>query len=242
MKQPYVRDFTVGETVEPHAHREFQLLFAVSGVMRVMTKKGIWIVPPQRAVWIPGNIWHSIEMRSTVSMRSVYYTPKEAEHLDAPLQIISVSGLMRELVLAVTETRHIRNRATIDLIRHLIVHELNNCRQLPLSVPTVHDPRLQRMERKLLANPGDERTLADWCTEAHASVRTLSRLLKRETGMSFGHWRQQMRLLRAVEMLADGEPVTNIAHTLGYSSHSAFTGMFRAALGVVPSKYFDCSK
>lgn len=239
VKQPYVQDYKGGAFIEPHVHPEFQLLFAVSGVMRVTTKEGVWIVPPQRAVWIPGNTWHSIQMHNNVSMRSVYFSPGELLLLEKPLQIIAVSRLMRELVLAITETRDIRGEEMLALVHLLILHELINCPQLPLSVPTVRDSRLRRIERALSTDPGDNRTLAEWCKEAHASVRTISRLLSTETGMSFGHWRQQIRLIRAVEMLADGEPVTNIAHALGYNSHSAFTSMFRSALGVVPSRYFD---
>jgi AraC-like DNA-binding protein len=90
----------------------------------------------------------------------------------------------------------------------------------------------------VLADPADRRTLAAWARPAGASVRTLARLFTRETGMGFRGWRQQVRLLRALERLAAGEAVTTVALDLGYDSPSAFVAMFRRALGTTPGRYF----
>jgi AraC-like DNA-binding protein len=80
--------------------------------------------------------------------------------------------------------------------------------------------------------------LEQWARSAGASGRTLARLFRRETGMSFGAWRQQARLIEALTRLGAGEPVTHVALDLGYDSPSAFTAMFRRSLGVTPSRYF----
>ena len=89
--------------------------------------------------------------------------------------------------------------------------------------------------------PVDEwgiRMEAGSCNPAGASARTLSRLFVKETDMTFGAWRQQARLLKALEMLAGGHGVTVAALELGYQSPSAFIAMFRRALGVSPGRYF----
>ncbi len=74
---------------------------------------------------------------------------------------------------------------------------------------------------------------------AGASARTLARLFEREAGMTFGSWRQQLRLLRSLELLAGGESVTSVALSLGYESLSAFVSMFRRNLGRTPGRYFE---
>jgi AraC-like DNA-binding protein len=106
-------------------------------------------------------------------------------------------------------------------------------------VPACNDTRLRRVTEALLADPSDPRGLEQFAAMAGASARTLARLFRRETGMSFGAWRQQARLIEALARLGAGEPVTNVALELGYESPSAFTAMFRRSLGVTPSRYFD---
>jgi AraC-like DNA-binding protein len=90
----------------------------------------------------------------------------------------------------------------------------------------------------MTANPGDVRTLADWARTVGAGSRTLARLFLAETGMSFRHWHQQVRLLEALRRLASQEPVTTVALDLGYDSPSAFIAMFKRALGMTPGQYF----
>ena len=77
---------------------------------------------------------------------------------------------------------------------------------------------------------------------AGASPRSLARLFQAELGMSFTAWRQQARLLEALRRLGDGEPVTTVALDLGYATPSAFTYMFRRALGVPPSRFLAVAR
>ena len=92
--------------------------------------------------------------------------------------------------------------------------------------------------RAMLEEPGSARTLGEWGRRTGASSRTLARGFLRETGLTFGRWRQQARLLEALTRLAQGQSVTNVALDLGYESPSAFTSMFKRALGKTPSAYF----
>jgi AraC-like DNA-binding protein len=97
--------------------------------------------------------------------------------------------------------------------------------------------RLQALCLALLAAPGDQRTLREWAQSVNASERTVARLFQSETGLSFGVWRQQARLLEAMGRLGSGAPVTQVALDLGYDSVSAFSAMFRRAAGASPSAY-----
>jgi len=91
----------------------------------------------------------------------------------------------------------------------------------------------------IIDNPADSRELADWAKKVGASKRTLVRLFPEQTGMTFREWRQQRRLLHALELLATGESVTNIALELGYENTSAFIAMFRRCLGTTPRRYLQ---
>ncbi|MGE8488865.1 MAG: helix-turn-helix domain-containing protein, partial [Paraburkholderia nemoris] len=76
-----------------------------------------------------------------------------------------------------------------------------------------------------------------WAAWAGVAPRTLSRRFVAETGLTFAQWRQQARLLRALELVADGLPVTTIALELGYDNVSAFIDMFRRVMGTTPGRY-----
>ncbi len=179
-------------------------------------------------------------MHSNVSMRTVYLAEERAEDFPSNCFVVSVSGLLRELILEATtfaETYVLSRRH--GLVVDLLLSELRISPQIGLSLSDPEDRRLRLITESLKSNPEDNRSLACWAKMANASERTLARLFLRETGLTFAQWRQQARLLSAIAMLAQGIPVTTIAIDLGYSTPSAFGYMFRRALGSAPSEYFD---
>lgn len=224
-----------------HAHKRAQLLYAVSGVMRVATNAGVWIVPPQRAVWIPPGIEHQVQAQGTpLSMRSLYIRPDLLAGLPDTCCVVGVSPLLRELIAAVMAIgRHPPTGSREDRLIRVLLDQIEDVRVQPLHLPMPRDRRLAAIARSLTDDPSDGRTLADWAADAGASERTLARLFHAETGMSFGTWRQQVRLLAALARLARGESVTAVALDLGYASQSAFIAMFRRALGQTPGRYFS---
>ena len=228
-----------GERIPLHRHRPAQLIAAVSGVMTVTTQVGRFVVPPQRGVWVPPLTEHRIRMTGEVAMRTVYFARPLAAKLPKVCCVVQVTPLLRELVLrAVDFPRHYPRDGREARIAALIVDELQNATVAPLHLPLPEDPRAQRVTRALHADPGDQRSLAGLAKVSGASPRTLARVFRRETGMSFGAWRQQLRLLRALERLAAGDAVITVALELGYESPSAFIAMFKRTLGVSPGRYF----
>lgn len=235
-------DYAMGETTGRHLHDAAQLVYAVSGTMTVMAEQGLWVVPSLRAVWIPAGLMHEVVMQSPVSMRTAYLDPAFATKLPGSCVVVSVSPLLRELLIEASRfPEGCRYAARCRLVIDLLLEELRVADQLPLSLPKPQDPRLRRVTEALRQSPGDPRSLESWAAAAGASKRTLARLFERETGMSFRQWRQQARLLTALQKLANGEAVSAVAMDLGYATPSAFTQMFRQALGVVPSAYFKPS-
>ena len=162
-----------------------------------------------------------------------------AARLAPTVRVLAVSPLLRELILRACALPLSYDEAgPAGRLMTLILDEIAALPTVALDLPLPRDARLGRICRALSAEPGATHTLSDWGREAGASPRTLARLFVKETGLTFAAWRQQARLLAATAMLGAGEPITRIALDLGYESPSAFTAMFKRALGAPPSHYF----
>ena len=233
------KDFAAGFHVARHHHERAQLVFATSGVMQVTAAGGIWVVPPHRGLWIPGAVDHEIRCASAVAMRTLYIRPDATSALPRTVCVLAIQPLLRELILeAVKLPLDYGENERDGRIMALILDELRALPILPLHLPMPSDKRLARICQAVMQAPALRRPLAEWGSEVGASSRTLARLFLRETGMSFGAWCRQARLLDAVARLAQGQKVTSVALDLGYDSPSAFTSMFRRHLATPPSRYF----
>lgn len=234
------KDFPPGAVTARHRHDRAQLIYAVAGVMRVATDAGSWIVPPLRAVWVPAGLPHEIRHCGAVAMRTLYIDGAAAGSLPERCAVIDVSPLLRELILAAL----VQDPARPDpsgrhaLLEGLILNELEAQPQMPLALPLPRDRRLLAICTALQSAPQMNDTLDAWADRVGASRRNIARRFQAETGLSFGAWRQRLRLIEALARLADGERVTTVAQDLGYDSPSAFSAMFRRALGTAPSRYF----
>jgi len=150
---------------------------------------------------------------------------------------------LRELILYATTLRdHYAPDGPEARVMAVIPDQLRLLRPEPLHLPTPADRRLRAITDALSEHPSDGRSLADWARTAGASERTLARLFQRETGMTFGAWRQRLRLLVAIGRLAEGQSVTSAAFDLGYESPSAFVAMFRRELGQPPTRYLRAAR
>ncbi|WP_445181276.1 AraC family transcriptional regulator [Pseudomonas sp. McL0111] len=233
-------DYSHGHRLPGHTHRRAQLLYGATGVMQVSTHDGNWVVPPQRAVWIPPGVAHEVLMLG-VSTRSLYIEP-DAVDLGDCCQVISVSPLMRHLLMEAVEiplTYDLigRDAALIDLL----LHELVRSAPLPLHIPLPAEGKLLALCQSFLHQPNAHQTPQQWADQLHVSLRTFNRLFRHQTGMSFSQWRQRACVVLALARLAAGEPVTRIAVDFGYESPAAFSTMFRRILGQAPSVWLEAA-
>ncbi len=233
------RDYCAGQVIPSHCHDRDQLVYASRGVMTVRTAHGAWVVPTHRAVWIPATVPHTITMSGTVAMRTLYLQRRLARTLPRGCCVVHVSALLRELIL------HGCSVGALDkTIRwqghliHVIVNQLDAIRVVPLQLPNPTDPRALRVAKAVLDDPSDRRPLTALCRAAGSSKRTVERLFQTDVGMTFSKWRQQLRLMQAMRLLAEGAKVTYAALESGYSTPSAFISMFRKTLGTTPTLYF----
>ena len=234
------RTYPDGCVIPLHRHKRGQLIYAVSGVMEISVGDRMWLVPPQRALWMPPATGHSLRARGEVELRTVFVHPDaiSRDHSVRP-RVVGVSPLLRELLVrAVAIPEEYEPDGRDGRIMEMILLELDWEEDVPWCLPMGRDPRLARVCAMIINTPWDNRTLDEWGKIAGASGRTLARLFKEETGVSFQHWRQQSRIVSSLPRLAAGESITVIAADLGYETPSAFAAVFRRFIGLTPSRYF----
>ncbi len=228
------------DRIPTHSHGWGQLLYASSGLMTADTEQGIWVVPPHRAVWIPPTIEHEVRFLRNTVLSNVYIAPDAGCDLPGCCSMVSVSPLLRELIREASTfpTLYDDPGEQGRLIR-VLLDQISSMRESALHLPCPTDRHLQQITDFIQSNPSCHTTLEQWAKKLGSSSRTLARRFQNETGMTFGEWRQQARLLSAMIMLAENKPVKLVAYTLGYFSQSAFISMFRKATGKTPARYFS---
>jgi len=233
------RTYQNGTVILPHRHERGQVIHAVSGVMELSAGDDLWIIPPQRALWMPPNLAHGLRAMGAVELRTVFVHPARIPpNFPERPAVVSISPLLRELLVrAASIPDDYAAQGRDGLIMTLILLELGWEADAPWRLPMGRDPRLTRVCAALLQRPDDNRTLTEWGKFSGASARTLARLFAEETGLSFQHWRRQARVVLAMPRLAAGVPIAVIAADLGYETPGAFAAVFRRFTGQPPSRY-----
>ena len=230
-------EYRAGFVDPPHSHERTQILFASAGVMSVATDETSFVVPPQRAVWIPAGRMHEVSCRGSVSLRTLYLEENLGREPHR-CRVFEVSYFLKALILEVVGFDPLYDiNAREGRIVALLLDEIDRMPNAPYRVSMPTDPRLISVCRTILGNPSDDRDLDDWAKIAGMGRRTFTRSFKRETGMGVAIWRQQARLMHALSLLAAGQSITKVAFEVGYDSPSAFTAMFHRAFGVPPSQF-----
>jgi AraC-like DNA-binding protein len=233
------RALAIDAHFEPHFHAWAQLAYCAQGLIQVTASDGdketTFILPPSRAVWIPPGARHAVTVLEATELRTVYLDPGATPPGWQGCRVMVVSNLMRELIRALeASTPSPRD----DALMALTLHEITHASTQALGVPLPRDKRLRALCESVLQAPGRCATLTQWAVDIGASERTVARLFRTELATTFQQWRLQAVLAHALPMLACGTPVSEVAAASGYASDSAFSAMFKSALGQSPS-YFQ---
>ncbi|MFJ4327884.1 AraC family transcriptional regulator [Streptomyces tricolor] len=222
-----------GAAIGAHRHDDHQIVYAGRGVLAVTTDAGSWVAPATRALWVPAGTVHAHQAHGALELHLVGLPAAENPlGLHTPT-VLAVGPLLRELIVAHTRGPQDGSCERARL-RAVLLDQLRASPQQPLHLPTPASPVLRALCDLLRADPADGRTLAELGRRVGASDRTLSRLFRRDLGMTFPQWRTQLRLHHALVLLAEGTPVTTVAHRCGWSSASAFIDVFRRTFGHTP--------
>ncbi|MBO1273269.1 helix-turn-helix transcriptional regulator [Shewanella sp. 4t3-1-2LB] len=224
--------------IVPHAHPRGQLLWAVEGILRITSENAVWVVPSTHAVWIPGNVYHQVSGETAAQTRNIYvdpsYTVRDGEK---SITMLEMSPLMRELILKLTESNASMSKSRIQRLGWVVLDELDVMKSFLLYLPAGNDPRLKKLISNIVNNPSQSLALSTLAHDVGASVRTIERLFKAETGMNYRQWRSRFRLMHALDNVIHGSNTTMIAHELGYKSVSSFIVAFKRLFGCTPQDY-----
>ncbi len=234
---------------EPHSHAWAQLAYCAVGIVQVtseQTQDGrdhvTYIVPPSRAVWIAPGARHHITVLEAAEFRTLYMDASVTPKGWSGCRMIVVSPLLRETIQALdapaaaplpAAREQLLTRLTLDEIERADIQALG----VPLPHPQTGDKRLRALCEAVMRAPSQRATLAEWAADIGASERTAARLFRDELGLSYQQWRQQAILAHALPLLARGQSISTVAAASGYASDSAFSAMFKAAMGQSPSHF-----
>lgn len=220
-----------------HKHRRAQLLYAPVGCMTITLENTQCVLPPTKAAWIPAGVMHCAMMHNVVAYRSVYFDPQVFPELPKSVKVLGVNPLLQALIERMAFWEWEMKRELQQALVTLFIEELCSSPEEPLQLALPTDPRLapwlkQLQGRRLHAEP-----LNCMAKLVGASEKTISRIFAKQTGMPYQAWRQQWRLHLAIEKLAEGWAVSQVASYLGFSSDSAFISFFKQQVGTTPSQY-----
>ncbi len=225
-----------------HSHKTAQLTYASRGSIKIHTATGIWTLPPYRGLWIPSELPHQIHALGDAVTHNLYLPENSGHKQVDDYSVVLISKMVHHLIEALTppvepeETHHQRYR----LMLPLLFHELSAAAPATAGfLPFPRERRLCAVTRILTADMGNEDTLDQLSAGVGATARTLSRLFRHDTGLTFSQWRQQLKIMESISLMAQGRTIEEIAQRLGYFNGSAFIAMFRRTLGETPQRYFN---
>ena len=230
--------FSPGHRIDWHSHVWSQLLYATEGVVSVATRSACWVVPKHRGIWIPAGQEHSLKMHGRVFLQTVYLERRRARIADLTCSAFEISRLMHELIVHVCKRGIVKgdtpeNRNLIQFFSD----QLERLSPFPLVIPMPQDERGRSLAQRIVEAPGSTVSLRELSSECGASLRTMQRIFAAEVGISLARWRNQVKMITAVQLLAIGRSVTDIAFDLGFESVSSFICSFRHYFGESPGQY-----
>lgn len=222
-----------------HSHDAGQLFHVVKGSIAIDTECGTYFAPPERAVWLPPRMAHQTRFLTPTEIRFIYVQYEPAQKLPETAQVIQVTTLLRALILEFMSFPRAETEAGPALrIAEVILDQLTMLPAAPLQLPMPQDKRLRELCEGIVRCPAHIPALGEAADMCATSVRSFERRIKAETGLSYRTWCRQVKLFRALELLAAGRSVSDVSHKLGYEGPSAFVATFRKAFGVTPGRYF----
>lgn len=231
-------DYPPSWRVPEHEHESDQLIYAVSGVMEVVIGQTLWLIPPQFALWIAAHVRHSIRMPAAVAMRTLYIRPGLARKRTSA--VLHVPPLLRELIVEAVRLGDLKTRNKEHAaFRQVLLAQIAKASPIPTMLAMPGDARARSLAQVIIANPAAPQKMQALCEEVGLSVRTTQRIFLREVGTDFETWRRQVRLMKAVELLASHRRIKEVAFAVGYRQASTFVATFRRSFGLTPKAWIS---
>lgn len=231
-------EYPAGAHVPEHTHGSDQLIHAIEGIMEVTAGQSVWVIPPAFALWMPARLSHRIRMDGVVKMRTLYFRPGIVLRKSAHGAVLYVAPLLRELIVEAVRLERLRTQNQYECaLRDMLAHHLEHAKPAPTFVTMPTDLRARRVAQAILSAPAESPTLAEVCSAAGVSIRTVQRIFRSEVGLDLDSWRRQARLTKAMQLLVAGRSVKEVAFAVGYAQPSAFVQAFRRLFDATPKAW-----
>lgn len=230
-------DLNDGIDIDVHHHQQAQVLLTTQGVLMVTTQSGCWIVPSNYALWIPAEVQHRTRTLGAVSIKSVYLGERTIS-LGSDCVVLEITPLTKALMITASQIdgNKLPDRRN-ELVFSLLLEELSRAKIGSVFLPLPNKGPLHDLCHRLVTARTLDWGLAECATHLDVNVKTIQRWFASELGITYGKWRTQARLLVALEELALGRSILNVALDAGYSNPSAFSAMFRREFGIAPTAF-----
>ena len=233
-------EYSSGYLLGWHHHERTQLLYPSTGVITVRTPESVWVGTPEKAVLLPASVDHQVKMSGAVEMRSLFLADGVVPESTTDCCLVDISPMLRELLRhIVTIPKSYDQEGSDGRLMQVILDQISLTPSQVIRLPQPEDEKIRWIERRLIDNPADSRSLEDWAKEVSTSSRTLTRRFRDDISISFREWRLRLRLVAAIRFLAEGCSVAKTGHDVGFCSESAFIEQFKKATGKTPGRYFQ---
>jgi AraC-like DNA-binding protein len=220
-----------------HAHDTGQIIYIRKGAMVCESASMRWMMMSNQIGWIPPRLPHSAQALGPLDGVTAYADAGQFRSLPAQVVVAVASPLISAALMRLVEDAARPWLAQQQRIAELIVEELLGFTPLPQQLPLPADHRLRALCQAILAQLDHDWQLDELAAKHAYSRSTLTRVFSRQTGLSFGRWLQQARMLAAAQLLGDGHAVSDVAAQVGYQTTSAFCLAFRKFHGVTPGTF-----
>ncbi|WP_372762012.1 helix-turn-helix transcriptional regulator [Pseudoalteromonas sp.] len=242
MPQPVIakREYAkLSDEIPLHTHPKGQLILALHGYVTCEVASKMWMVPTHSAIWIPANIEHSNRASDNAQLCHLFID-SQLQGMPATACTITISPLIKELMLSLASvSQHYSLSGKTARLAQVLFEQLIDMPIQPLDFVLSTHSVIKTMTKQIISQPYSRKTLPQWAQQFAFTERTLARLIKKETGMTFGKWRTQLHIIIALQALSKQQGVQQVSELLGYESVSAFITMFKKVMKKSPMRYIN---
>lgn len=148
-----------------------------------------------------------------------------------------IEGLYRRAFAAAREEAAYSQQEMAGLVNHLIGKMYSLERNIELSRNQQQVDMIDKARWRIRESLESETTIQDIAEELGVSYSNFRKLFKEYTGLSPATYQQELRLLRAKELLSTTDlSIKEIAYRLNFESPDYFSAKFKAKMGIKPSE------
>jgi len=220
-----------------HHHLKNQFVVCLSGLITLQTEQGIWILPPNTALWIPAMTDHQVKSYGYSSGYVLFIDLKLDIEIPDHFQMYHTNEFLKALLARTATITHDYILEQEQRLMDCLLDEILAAPKQSFYLAMPQEQRIKKITHHLLAQPELNLSLSEWAHLCCMSERSMTRAFQRETGMSINQWRKKLHIIMALQWLSEGESVQRIAHRLAYDSDTSFIVMFKKFMQVSPKKY-----